>query len=50
MGSVVGTAAGYWLDGLVLESRWKARFPSPAIPVLGPTQAPVQRVMGFSQG
>jgi len=29
MGSVVGIATGYGLDGLGIESRWEARFSAP---------------------
>jgi hypothetical protein len=49
-GSSVSIATGYGLDGPGIESRWKQDFPHLSRPVLGPTQPPVQWVLGLSQG
>jgi len=49
-GSVVGTATGYGLDGLGIESQWGRDFLHLFRPTLGPTQPPVQWVPGLSQG
>jgi len=49
-GSVVGIATGYRLDGLGIESRWWQDFLRLSRPALGPTQPPVQWVLGLSQG
>jgi hypothetical protein len=46
-GSVVGIATRYGLDGPVIESRWGLDFPHLS---LGPTQPPVQWVLGLSRG
>jgi hypothetical protein len=48
--SVVGIATRYELDGPGIESRWGRDFHLPSIPVLGPTQPPVQWVPGHSRG
>ena len=45
-----GIATGYGLDGSGIESRWGRDFPHLSIPVLGPTQPPVQWVPGHSWG
>jgi len=42
LGSSVGIATGYGLDGPGIESRWEARFSQLTRPALGPTQPPVQ--------
>ena len=48
-GSVVGIAIGCGLDGPGIESRWGQDFPHLSRPALGPTQGPVQWVLGLSQ-
>jgi hypothetical protein len=48
--SVVRIATGYGLDGPGIESRWGRDFPHLSGPVLGPTQPPVQWVLGLSRG
>ena len=49
-GSVVGIVTGYRLDGLGIESRWGAKFSAPVQTGPGPTQPPVQWVLGLSRG
>ena len=48
--SSVGTATGYGLDGPGIESRWGRDFLHLSRPSLGPTQPPVQWVLGLSRG
>ena len=50
MGSSVGTATGYWLDSPGIESRWGRDFPRLFKPALGPTQLPVQWLLGLFRG
>jgi len=47
---LVGIATRYELDGPRIESRWGWDFPHPSRPDLGPTQPPIQCVLGHSRG
>ena len=50
LGSVVGIATGYGLDGPGIESRWGRDFPHLSRPALGSKQPPVQLVPGLYRG
>jgi hypothetical protein len=50
LGSSVGIATGYGLDGQGIESRCGRDFPHLSRPALGLTQPPVQWVPGLSRG
>ena len=50
LGSIVGIATAYGLDGPGIESQCGHDFPHMSRPALRPTQPPVQWVLGFSQG
>jgi hypothetical protein len=49
-GNSAGIATDYGLDGPEIESRWGRGFPHLSRPALGPTQPPVQWVLGLSRG
>jgi hypothetical protein len=44
LGSSVGIATGYGLDGPGIESQWRCDYSHVSRPALGPTQPPVQWV------
>jgi hypothetical protein len=50
LGSSDGIATGYGMDGQGIESHWGRDFPHLSRPAQGPTQPPVQWVLGFSRG
>ena len=50
LGSPVGIAAGYGLDGAGIETRCGRDFPHSCRPALGPIQPTVQWVPGLSRG
>jgi hypothetical protein len=43
-------ATAHGLDGPGIEARWRRDFPHLSRPDLGPTQPPVQWVLGLSRG
>jgi len=49
-GSIVSMATGYGLDGPGIESQWGRDFLHLSELALGPTQPPVQWVLGLSGG
>jgi len=49
-GGVIGTAMGYGLNGLGIESRWGRDFPHLSSPALGPNQPPVEWVPRLLRG
>jgi hypothetical protein len=49
-GSIVGIATGYGRHGPGIESQWGRDFLHLSRPALGPTQPPVQWVLGLSEG
>jgi hypothetical protein len=50
LGSSVGIATDYGLDGLGFESRWGRHFSHTFRPAVGPTQPPVQWVKWPGRG
>ena len=48
--SALDTATRYRLDGLGIKSWWGRYFLHLSRPALGPTQPPLQCVLGHSQG
>jgi hypothetical protein len=50
LGSSVGIATDYGLDGPEIEARWGCDFSHTSRPALGPTQPPVQWIPGFFLG
>jgi hypothetical protein len=50
LGSSVGIASGYGLDGPGIEFRWGRDFPHLSRPALESNQPPLQWVPGLSRG
>jgi hypothetical protein len=50
MGSSVGLATSYGLDGPGIEFRWGRDFPHLSTPALEAIQPPLQWVLGLSRG
>jgi hypothetical protein len=50
LGSIVGIATGYGLDGPGIKSRWGRDFPHLSRPALGPALSPVQWLLGLPGG
>jgi len=47
---LIGIATRYGLDGPWIEFRWGRDFPHRSRPALGPTEPPLQWILGLSPG